>query len=467
MYLNLYNNEKPHNGTYCAQITTSGQEPWCGIVIQSRPNQWTQPGSDFTGIIPLTFSIAGAQGGEKVIIKSMNDKYTKNLTLTNQWEEHSQQFSVNDDLSSITGLFTIVIPDSQNVTIFLDEIYFEADQPQSSETSGFPNIVKGIGYNEIDPSKYDTDFSIIRNDMHANTLRFWGQIDISPVILDKAAENELAVILPYWMPYQADYTDTNLRAALKRSVLNYLEFYLPHKSVIALSLGNEVFHNLSPDTPENKRAFATLLNELCSDIHTLYPWLKITYAAVGLNPLSILMENTPNMDLYGCNAYGNLTQITEDYQTSGYNKPLILLEFGCLGWWEKDWAGYTNEQRAEDYIKHWNLLRNSSLGGCAFAWTDKTENDFSGWGIVDNDRTLRPQFDVLSNAYAVPVTGDINNDEKIDLSDIIIALKVVAGLDVSSEIKPDFRLSSFDINGDNKLGLEEVVYLFRMLPNKE
>jgi len=459
--LNLYNKEKPYESTYCAQISTSGQESWCGIVIQSRPNQWTQPGSDFTGMISLHFSIKGAQGGEKVIIKCMNDKYTQNLVLTNQWKQYSQQLSINDDLSSITGLFTIVIADSQKISFFLDEIYFEAEQTQSSEISTLPDIIKGIGYNEINPLKYDADFSKIRNDMHANTLRFWGQLDITPVLLDKALEHKLAVILPFWMPFQVDYTDTHMRTALKRSVFNFLKFYLPHKSVIALSLGNEVFHNLAPATNENKKAFATLLDELCADIHTQYPLLKTTYAAVGLNPLSILTENTPNMDLYGCNAYGNLNQVVQEYITSSYKKPLIFLEFGCLGWWERNWPGYSNEQRAEDYIKHWNQLRNSTLGGCAFVWVDKTESGFSGWGIINNDRTLRPQFNVLSNAYGIPLTGDINNDDRINMTDFIIALKVIAGNELSNEV----NLSTFDINNDNILGLKEVVYLFRTCVN--
>ena len=31
------------------------------------------------------------------------------------------------------------------------------------------------------------------------------------------------------------------------------------------------------------------------------------------------------------------------------------------------------------------------MGGCAFAWNDKTEAGFTGWGIVADDRSLRPE----------------------------------------------------------------------------
>ena len=410
--LDMYDEEDPYDGYYSARVSTSGTESWCGIIIQSRANQWTPPGLDFSGAISVNFALKGKDGGENIRLEFMNGKYTQNLNLSNQWTEYSQVFSLGDDFTSINSLLAIVIPDNKQISFFVDEIYFEVNRFQSVAAPSFPKRIKGIGYNANDPSKYSFDFSMIRNELCANTLRFWGQSDITWNTLDMAADNNLKTILPYWLPrgddnFEADYSDIVFCNALKRSILNYLEFYLPHASIIMLSLGNEVFHNLMPTTNENKEALARYLNVLCGEIHPLYPNLKITYAAVGSEPLEFLKSYTPNLDVYGSNAYGNIGSVIEDYQNSNYDKPLLFLEFGCFGWWEKNWYEYSDEERASDYSENWYVLRSKSIGGCAFAWTDKEENSYTGWGIVDNDRTKRAQFHALSKAYCEKVVPSI------------------------------------------------------------
>jgi hypothetical protein len=422
--LNLYHENNPYNGYYCAGISTTGQEQWCGIIIQCRKNQWFPPGADFSGTLSVHFSIKGENGGENIRIEFMNDQYEKNLTLTSQWQQYTQQFSTEDDFSSITALFSIIIPDSQNITFFLDEIYIEVDRPQTSPTSSFPSHIKGIGYNEINSANYSTDFMMIRYYLHANSLRFWGQTDFTFNTLDKAADYDLKVFLPYWLPrgddnMKAAYTDNTLCSALKRSILNYLEFYLPHPSIIGLSLGNEVLHFLNPGTNENKVAFAGFLNILCNEIHIIYPSIQIAYAAVRSEPLSLLQAYTQNLDIYGSNAYGNIASVIENFQNSGWNKPLLFFEFGCLGWWEKDWNNYPDEERARDYLYHWNVLHNKSTGGYAFTWLDKDENGYIGWGVVENDRTPKPQFYALASVWRnnfIFHGNDYNGNEKADIA---------------------------------------------------
>ena len=442
--LNLYDDEDAYEGMYRAQITTTGQEPWCGIAIQSRPDQWNPPGSDFSDTLALKLRIKG-QGSESIIIKSMNDKYSRNVTLTNQWQQVVLPFNTGDNFTSITSLASIVIPNNQNITIYLDEIYFEIERPQLSPTHDLPSIIKGVGYNEIDPAKYDSDFAMIKNSLHANTLRFWGQTDFTHITLDKAAQNNLNVIISYWIPYNADFHDLTMKNALKHSIKNFLKFYLPHNSVIMLSIGNEVFHNLFPNTGQNKIAFATFLDELAVEIHTIYPNLMITYAAVGTEPIVLLKNYSPNLNFYGCNSYGNIGDVIQEYESSGYSKPFIFLEFGCFGWWEKDWLSYSDEQRAFDYVTHWSLLRASSMGGCAFAWIDKSENGYIGWGLMNNDRTPRSQFKSLAGSYA-------------ELKDVIAVLKIVAGIDDSSAF---FNTILDDVNGDAKIGVEEAIFLLQ------
>ena len=52
-------------------------------------------------------------------------------------------------------------------------------------------------------------------------------------------------------------------------------------------------------------------------------------------------------------------------------------------------------------------------------------------------------------------SGDINGDRTVGLSDAILAMKVVIGLN-SSEIN-----LNADVNGDGKIGIEEVIYILQ------
>ncbi len=53
--------------------------------------------------------------------------------------------------------------------------------------------------------------------------------------------------------------------------------------------------------------------------------------------------------------------------------------------------------------------------------------------------------------------GDLNDDKKTDLNDAITGLRAVA--DLNPSVRADYTTSGVDVNGDNKIGLEEVIYV--------
>ncbi|MEE4356943.1 MAG: S8 family serine peptidase [Desulfococcaceae bacterium] len=55
------------------------------------------------------------------------------------------------------------------------------------------------------------------------------------------------------------------------------------------------------------------------------------------------------------------------------------------------------------------------------------------------------------------VKGDLNNDRKADLKDVISGLQVLAG--EAGDIRSDYSESEADVNGDGTVGLEEVIWL--------
>jgi len=55
--------------------------------------------------------------------------------------------------------------------------------------------------------------------------------------------------------------------------------------------------------------------------------------------------------------------------------------------------------------------------------------------------------------------GNINGDDKIDLNDVILALRILAGVDTGTSI---IRLCA-DVNNDGKIGIEELIYILQIV----
>ncbi len=59
--------------------------------------------------------------------------------------------------------------------------------------------------------------------------------------------------------------------------------------------------------------------------------------------------------------------------------------------------------------------------------------------------------------------GDINGDTKTDLADAVIALKVTAGVNIDGMIPAGYSMSDIDVNGDDRIGMEEVLYIMKKI----
>ncbi|GEM_PF-1772908 len=90
--------------------------------------------------------------------------------------------------------------------------------------------------------------------------------------------------------------------------------------------------------------------------------------------------------------------------------------------------------------------------------TDPKNKDTDGDGYSDGDEVAQKTDpnDFKSHINLSSTTlGDLDCDDNVTLSDTIIALRIVSGIDQPSVFCKN------DVNGDNRIGLEEVVYILQ------
>jgi parallel beta-helix repeat protein len=73
------------------------------------------------------------------------------------------------------------------------------------------------------------------------------------------------------------------------------------------------------------------------------------------------------------------------------------------------------------------------------------------------------RIQVFAATPVPPVPGDIDGDGLANLTDVIIALQLLAGVTPTVDIRPNYPTSGADVNGDNKAGLAECLYLMHFV----
>ena len=64
--------------------------------------------------------------------------------------------------------------------------------------------------------------------------------------------------------------------------------------------------------------------------------------------------------------------------------------------------------------------------------------------------------------FTTPIAGDIDGINGVTLADAVLALQVAVGMNPAG-IRPNYATSGADVNGDNKAGLAEVIYILQIV----
>ncbi len=106
-------------------------------------------------------------------------------------------------------------------------------------------------------------------------------------------------------------------------------------------------------------------------------------------------------------------------------------------------------------------------GNCTTEVTAVSDNcyKFTGWSgdYTGTDNPLKvcniaKNMNIIANFKSL--SGDINGDKVVDLKDAILILKMLCGISISEQIT---ITSCTDINGDGKIGFEEVLYILQKI----
>jgi cyclophilin family peptidyl-prolyl cis-trans isomerase len=66
------------------------------------------------------------------------------------------------------------------------------------------------------------------------------------------------------------------------------------------------------------------------------------------------------------------------------------------------------------------------------------------------------------DAFTVVVGGDLNGSGQVNLADAMLGLGLLAGIH-PAELRPDYGSSGADVDGDDKVGIEEVIYILEVV----
>jgi hypothetical protein len=82
----------------------------------------------------------------------------------------------------------------------------------------------------------------------------------------------------------------------------------------------------------------------------------------------------------------------------------------------------------------------------------------------DSDSTIASllNIDLSGTVFGAVILADIDGDGDADLADAVTALKIMTQL-VPSAVRSDYASSGVDVNGDGKVGLQEVDYILQKL----
>jgi hypothetical protein len=246
-----------------------------------------------------------------------------------------------------------------------------------------------------------------------NSIRTWGiesmeeQVD-GKRLIDRALELNLAVTAGIWLKHEGeggfswskqadlDKQREDVRAAVHK--------YKDSPALLIWGMGNEM------EGDGNNPAIYKELNVLAGIIKEEdknHPVMTVI-AGAATNKIKGVLENCPNIDILGINAYAGAGGAAESAKQAGWKKPFILTEFGPSGQWEvakTKWGAPiepSSWEKAKSYYGTVESIKDSKdivLGSYVFLWGHKQEETSTWYGMFLDTGEKLPTVDVMTHEW--------------------------------------------------------------------
>ena len=264
---------------------------------------------------------------------------------------------------------------------------------------GQPYYINGAG---------GDDYLDILKAAGGNTIRTWGT-ENAQYILDEAQKRGLKVMLGLWVQHERHGFDYDNKIKVKAQLDNFrkeVNKYKNHPSLLVWGIGNEYELNYT-----NTKVWAAV-NDIAKMIHEEdlnHPTSTVT-AGTSADKLKFVMEQLPEIDIYGINTYADVSNVKTVLKKGGFEKPYMITEWGPTGHWEcakTRWSSsveQTSTEKAESYLSRFNDAINSQrdqcIGSFAFLWGQKQEYTSTWYGLFTDKGMPTEAIDELQYCWS-------------------------------------------------------------------
>ena len=248
-----------------------------------------------------------------------------------------------------------------------------------------------------------------------NSIRTWGiesleeKVDGKP-LLDYCQELGIAVTAGIWIGHERHGFDYGNEAQLKKqreTVRAAVRKYRAHPALLMWGLGNEMEGPMSDG--KDVRIWKEL-NELAAIMKAEDPGHPVMTVIAGAAESKVkgIINNYPNIDVLGVNAYSGASGAVRSAKQAGWKKPFVLTEFGPQGHWEVSKTPWdapiepSSRDKAGSYYATLSLLSENTdicLGSYVFLWGQKQEVTSTWYGMFLKSGEKLPTVDAVCRAW--------------------------------------------------------------------
>ncbi len=243
-----------------------------------------------------------------------------------------------------------------------------------------------------------------------------------------------------------DYDDAAAVAAQLDALRGEVAALKDHPAVLVWIIGNEP--NLEFRNPKVFDA----IDEISRMIHAVDGNHPTTTALAGFNAeLAGLIETrAPDLDFVSVQFYGALVHLPQMLADLGWEKPVLITEWGTVGHWEMPATAWgapvelDSSAKADFYLRSYESaiasMPEQVLGSYAFLWGHKQERTPTWYGMFLADGSETEAVDVMHYIWTgnwpgnrTPRVSSMLLDSKSAGQDVTLApaARVMAGIDAS------------------------------------